>query len=358
MNEENTQNPTPQNEQPPQENQAVPPREQHIPPPPPYVPPTPQRRTHWWLIPVSLVVGCLPWVILFFIFIAAVIGGVANIDDDGGNVALIRVSGVITGGESDRSPFGDSSTGSEDLVADLEKARKNDAVKAIVLRINSPGGSAAGSEEVYNEIMRIRKSGKPVYTSMGDVAASGGYYIASACDKIYADENTLTGSIGVIFQTTDLSGLFSKIGVSPETIKSGQFKDIGSPNRPITPAERALLQGMIMDIYDNFVRAVADGRKIPVSEVKKIADGRVFTGGQALNAKLIDKIGGLHETVKQAAVAGGISGEPEVVEYGDRGFLGSLFSGSENSSSHIDKAVSKEVLEKLMRSGGILQDLR
>lgn len=349
MNENNFQNPTPEGEQ-PQENQTMPPKAN-------FTSPTLPRRTHWWLIPVSLMVGCLPWVILFFVFIAAIIGGLANVER-GGNVALIRVSGVITGGESDHSPFGSSSTGSEDLIADLEKARKNKDVKAIVLRINSPGGSAAGSEEVYNEIVRIQKSGKPIYTSMGDVAASGGYYIASACDKIYADANTLTGSIGVIFQTSDLSGLFKKIGINPETIKSGKFKDIGSPNRPITPAERELLQGMIMDIYNNFTKAVADGRKIPIDDVKKIADGRIFTGGQALNAKLIDKIGGLHETIKQAAVAGGISGEPKVVEYGGKGFLGSILSGSDNSSSQIDKAVSKEILEKLLRRDGIIQDLR
>ena len=353
MNENNFQNPTTGDEK-PQESQVMPPREHYTPP----APPTPPRRTHWWLIPVSLLVGCLPWAILFFVFVAAIIGGVAKNVDRGGNVALIRVSGVITGGESDNSPFGSSSTGSEDLIDELEKARKNKAVKAIVLRINSPGGSAAGSEEVYNEIVRIRKSGKPIYTSMGDVAASGGYYIASACDKIYADANTLTGSIGVIFQTSDLSGLFKKIGVNPETIKSGKFKDIGSPNRPITPAERELLQGMIMDIYNNFTQAVADGRKIPVDEVKKIADGRIFTGNQALNAKLIDKIGGLHETIKQAAVAGGITGEPEVVEYGGKGFLGKIFGASDNSSSHIERAVSKEILERLLRSDSTIQDLR
>ncbi len=157
---------------------------------------------------------------------------------------------------------------------------------------------------------------------MADVAASGGYWIASASNKIYADANTLTGSIGVIFHLSDLSGLLKKIGVSPETIVSGKFKDIGSPDRPLRPDERALLQSMVYDVYGRFVRTVADGRHLPIDEVEKIADGRVFTGSQAMKAKLVDEIGGLRETELAVAKAVGIKGEPDIVEYGRKGFLG------------------------------------
>jgi protease-4 len=200
---------------------------------------------------------------LFSFAIAALIGAAMR-EPYGNHVALIRVSGAITGGRSGTGGLlGDSHTGAEDVVAQLERARKCKSAKAIVIRINSPGGSAAGSEEVYNEIMRIRKSGKPVYTSMADVAASGGYFIASACDRIYADATTITGSIGVIFSGGEMSELYKKIGYRPETIKSGKFKDIGSPARPMTPEEHKMLQAMIDNMYDVFLSDVAKGRKLP-----------------------------------------------------------------------------------------------
>ena len=270
----------------------------------------------------------------------------------GNHIALVRVSGVITAGKSGASLFGDRAAGSEDLVAQLEKARKDDSAKAILIRINSPGGSAAGSEEVYNEIIRVRRSGKPIYASMGDVAASGGYYIASACDRIYTDGGTLTGSIGVIFETTDMSALFNKIGFRPEVTKSGKFKDIGSPNRPLTPEEKLLLQGMVDDIYNRFVKAVSDGRKMPVSEVRKIADGRIFTGSQAVKVKLVDEVGGMRDATLAAARAGGIKGEPRVVEYARRGFFDILFNSTGEASSQVDRAVNRALMDELLRRGG------
>ncbi len=291
--------------------------------------PPPRKPVRWW-IPVGI--GCAAFALLvplFVIFvIAAVIGGGLGSSSIGDRVALIHVEGVITGGDSGGGLFGGSVAGSERIVAQLEKARKDDNIRAIVIRINSPGGSAAGSQEVYQEIRRVRLE-KKVYASMGDVAASGGYYIASACDKIFANGSTITGSIGVIMETTDMSKLFGKIGVSPQVVKSGKFKDIGSSNRPLTPDERKLIQGMIDDTYEQFLEAVSTGRNLPESEVRKIADGRVFTGRQALELKLVDKIGGLRDTLLTAAHENGITGDPRVEKYDGRGgVLDMLRSGS------------------------------
>lgn len=279
-----------------------------------------------WLIPVSFAIGCLPWLILFMLVIAAAFGAASGLAR-GPHIALIRVSGTIVTGRSSGSLFGDTFAGSEDIVAQLEKARKNRSAKGILLRVNSPGGSAAGAQEIYDEIVRVRRAGKPVYCSMGSVAASGGYYVAAACDRVFADGGTITGSIGVIFETADLSGLFKKIGLNPQVIKSGKFKDIGSPNRPMTPEERRLLTDMLMGIYEQFVKAVAQGRKLPAQDVRNIADGRLLTGEQALRAKLVDSLGGMQDAIRELAKSVGLKEEPEVVEYGRRGLLGSMLSG-------------------------------
>ena len=288
----------------------------------PQSPPT--RRSY--LIPIAVAIGCLPWLILGMLFVALLLslGG----DQEGRpHVALIRVTGVITASESASSVFEGVITGSESVVEQLEKARKNKAAKAVVIRIDSPGGSPAGAEEVYNEISRVRKDGKPVYTSMADVAASAGYYIASASDQIHADASTLTGSIGVIWDIADMSGLYRKIGYNSQIVKSGKFKDIGSPSRPLTAEERALLQAIVDDSFNHFVRAVAKGRSIPEGRLRNIADGRILTGSQAVKLGLVDKLGGLRETTLAAARAGGMKGEPKVVEYEERRWLDVLFGG-------------------------------
>ncbi len=326
------------------------------PPPPPggyyyNPPPPPRRKSYLWVIPVVLGVLFLGFIGL--IFAVRGIMNLGEVSSFGSHVALIRVTGVITAGKSESGLFSGSSAGSDDLITQLERARKSDDVKAIVLRINSPGGSPAGSEEVYKEIMRVRRSGKVVYTSMADVAASGGYYIASASDKIYADSSTLTGSIGVIWDITDMSGLYKKIGFNQQVVKSGKFKDIGSPSRPLTPEERQLLQSIVMDTYGQFVEAVADGRKIPVADVRKIADGRVFTGSQAIKVKLVDEIGGLHETVRAAAKAGGIHGEPDVVEYRRRSSFSDIFGAeSERANSEAERAIGKQMIDQLLNGKG------
>lgn len=320
----------------------------------------PPRRKRSYAAPIAVGVGCLVLVVfpIGFFMLPALFGLMARTDSGarGGNLALIRVTGTITGGKGSAGVFGGGSTGAEDLVSQLEKARKDDGIKAIVIRINSPGGSAAGSEEVWNEIMRVRKSRKPVYASMADVAASGGYYIASACDRIYANGSTVTGSIGVIFSGADMSELYRKIGFRPEVIKSGKFKDTGSPARPLTAEERALLQTIVSGIHSRFVNAVSDGRKLPAAEVRKIADGRVLTGDQALKLRLVDKIGGLHETTRAAADAGGIKGEPRVVDYQRKGLLGALL--GDDVSSEIQRGIAREVAEGVLRETTLPGSLR
>lgn len=354
MNEDFSQNTGPGNgaPQPPSWNQPP----QNPPPPPPggyYMPPKPPAngKSRWWIWPVALGGGCLFWLILGLIAIIMIpfAASVGSGKPSGKHVALIHVSGIITAGRGNAGLFGSSAIGSEDIIAQLERARKSSGAKAIVLRINSPGGSAAGSEEVYNEIKRIRSDGKPVYISMGDMAASGGYYISAPADRIYADASTITGSIGVIFETTDLSSLYKKIGLNPEVVKSGKFKDIGSPNRPLTPEERTLLKGVVDSTYEKFLSAVSDGRGIPVAKLRPIADGRIFTGEQAKKLKLVDRIGGLHDTIRAAARAGHIKGEPSVHEYKRTGFFDQVLgSESERFSGDAERIVGKEVIDRFL----------
>ena len=179
----------------------------------------------------------------------------------------------------------------------LRKAADDNDIKGILLRINSPGGTVGMSQEVYDAVEFVRSKHKPVVVSMGDVAASGGYYIASAADRIFANAGTLTGSIGVIMHLMNWQETEKKIGFQPTVIKSGEFKDIGSSDRPMTAAEKALLQGIIMDSYDQFVTAVSQGRHMSKDIVKKLADGRIYSGRQAKSVSLVDELGGYEEAL-------------------------------------------------------------
>lgn len=356
-----TPQPEPQPQPPPQQPAyAAPPPP---PPPPPYRPvyppqTTPKPKQSYWWIPVSLAIGCLPWLLLGFIMIIGLVAAGGGGEPMGKHVALIRVSGVITGGGSSHDFFGGSTSGSEDIIYQLERARKNDRAKAIVIRVDSPGGSAAASEEVWDEIMRVRRS-KPVYTSMGDVAASGGYYIACACDRIYADHNTLTGSIGVIFSLADMSELYRKIGYRPEVVKSGKYKDIGSAARPLTADERVLLQNIINDVYNKFIDSVAEGRRMKPEQIKPIADGRLFTGSQAVKLKLVDEIGGLRAATRAAAKRAGITGEPDVVEYKRKGLFDVLMSSSsEATANRLQDEAARRMVEEILRRGRDIEGIR
>ncbi|MBY0357714.1 MAG: signal peptide peptidase SppA [Candidatus Obscuribacterales bacterium] len=206
-------------------------------------------------------------------------------------ILVLRLNGLIAENEDGPSFFSDS-TSASDVRKALIKAAKNKHIKAVLLRINSPGGTVATSQEICDAVKAVREKGKPVLISMGDVAASGGYYIASAADCIVADPGTLTGSIGVIMHLLNLQQIEKKIGIEPVVIKSGIFKDIGSSDRPMSKEEKALLQSIIMDSYDQFITAVADGRKMDKEKVRKLADGRIYSGRQALKVGLVDKLGG------------------------------------------------------------------
>jgi protease-4 len=216
----------------------------------------------------------------------------------GEKVAVIELRGVIL----DPQP----------VVEKLVKLRKNEKVKAIVLRIDSPGGGVGPAQEIYSEVKKAQKE-KKVLVSMGSVAASGGYYIACAADTIMANPGTITGSIGVIMESLNVEELLHKIGLRSMVVKSGKHKDLGSPLRPMTDEEKKLLQGVLDSVHDQFIRAVAEGRKLPVEKVRELADGRIFSGEQAKNLGLVDELGNLEEAIALAAKMAGIQGEPEVI---------------------------------------------
>ncbi|MEJ2697326.1 MAG: signal peptide peptidase SppA [Candidatus Sulfobium sp.] len=230
----------------------------------------------------------------------------------GSKVAIVRLEGPITG--------------SKKLIDEIKGYAGDASVKAIVLRIDSPGGAVAPSQEIYEEVRRTAAR-KKVVVSMGSIAASGGYYVASPATRIVADPGTLTGSIGVIMEIPNVEGLMDKIGVKTVIIKSGKNKDIGTPFRKMKPEERKILQGVMDNVHDQFIRAVAKGRKMKVEDVRKIADGRIFSGEQAMKIGLVDQLGSLEDAVRTAARLAGISGEPQVVEKTGRFSFFDLLSG-------------------------------
>lgn len=202
------------------------------------------------------------------------------------------------------------------ILESLTEFRKDSYVKAVVVRVESPGGGVGASQEVYREIQRTVAE-KPVVASFGGVAASGGYYASAAASYIVANPGTLTGSIGVVAHLPNLQGLFDKVGYRTVTIKSGQFKDVGNPGREMTEAEKALLQETIESMHEQFVKDVAAGRRLSPEHVRPIADGRVLSGEKALELKLVDALGNFQDALAKAKELGGIAGEPHVV-YADK----------------------------------------
>ncbi|MBI4532710.1 MAG: signal peptide peptidase SppA [Candidatus Melainabacteria bacterium] len=205
-------------------------------------------------------------------------------------LVVLKLTGVLV--ESADSSIFSPVNPVEVVKRKLRKALKDKHVKGILLRIDSPGGTVATSQEIYSYIMELRHKGVPAVACMSDVAASGGYYVACACERIVAQPGTITGSIGVIMNLINIRGLGQKLGIEPQVVKSGQFKDIGSPMRPMTEDERKILQTIILDAYEQFVDVVAAGRKMPKDTVKKIADGRIYLGRQARELGLVDELGG------------------------------------------------------------------
>ncbi|MBI5643942.1 MAG: signal peptide peptidase SppA [Deltaproteobacteria bacterium] len=213
-------------------------------------------------------------------------------------VAVIELEGIIT------DPA--------EAIQQFQELEDRDDVKAVVLRIDSPGGAVGPSQEIHSEIIKFRKK-KKVVASLGTIAASGGYYAAAATDKIVANPGTITGSIGVIVEFFNAEELLSKLGLKGYVVKSGKYKDVGSPLRKMEAEERALLQSVIDDVNGQFIKAVADGRNMKVEDVAKIADGRIFSGAQARERGLVDELGGLRDAIDISAELAGITGKPEVV---------------------------------------------
>ncbi|MDD2853258.1 MAG: signal peptide peptidase SppA [Desulfuromonadaceae bacterium] len=212
-------------------------------------------------------------------------------------VGLIEVKGMILD--------------SKETIRQLRYFLKQDAVRAVVLRVDSPGGIVAPSQEIYAEVKKFAAK-KKIIVSMGSLAASGGYYISAPATTIYANPGTITASIGVILKLSNIETLMDKIGIKSYTLKTGKYKDSGSPVRELSAEDRAMLQSVIDNTHEQFVRAVAEGRKLPIDDVRKIADGRILSGEQAKEHKLVDRLGTLQDAIEEAGRIAGIAGEPEL----------------------------------------------
>lgn len=245
-----------------------------------------------------------------------------------GKVVVLDVNGAIMETADATSIFQTAGYNHRAFLKMLDQASEDRSVKGILIRVNSPGGGVVESAEIHKRITDIQeKTKKPIYISMGSMAASGGYYIAAPADKIYASAETLTGSLGVIFQSLNYSGLAEKYGVKMETIKSGPYKDIMSPTREMTEVEREILQSMIQNSYDGFVKVISEGREIPESDVRRIADGRIYDGRQAHDLGLIDEFGYWEDAVegmKKDHKLGSVS----IIQYESANGLSSLLSMS------------------------------
>ncbi|RKU06463.1 signal peptide peptidase SppA [Candidatus Poribacteria bacterium] len=262
---------------------------------------------------------------LFFVLIARTLVQGGSIGD---KVAVIDITGTISRTQT--------------TIDQIHKYRDDETIKAIVLRINSPGGSVAPVQEIYSELKKLEK---PIVASMGSTAASGGYYIAAIADEILANPGTLTGSIGVIMQFTKIKGLYEKIGLEQQVVKSGRFKDTGSPVRDLTDEERELLQATLDDVHNQFIDAVFEGRQehLAREEIVALADGRIFSGQQALEHKLVDQLGNLSDAIERAGELGGIEGKPKVVR-------------TERKTSMLERLLGhtgKENLDRLLDNAGV-----
>jgi protease-4 len=214
-------------------------------------------------------------------------------------IAVFELSGVIQDIDDSGSLLGDVGYNHKEFLNMLDYAKDNGTVQGIIIKVNSPGGGVYESAQIHKKIMEIKKDAEiPVYVSMGSMAASGGYYISAPADKIFATPETITGSLGVIMQSLNFTGLAKKYGVSYDTIKSGPYKDIMNPTREMTKEERQILQSMVQNSYDGFVDVIAKGRGLSKEEVRKIADGRIYDGVQAKQLKLVDQLGYEEDAIK------------------------------------------------------------
>jgi len=255
------------------------------------------RRHPFLFFTIILVSVIMAGLLGIHIMIAIISGEMRNdrfVVSEGEKIGVVEIFGQIIS--------------SKRAIAQLKEFREDDSIKGIVLRIDSPGGVVGPSQEIYREVSKTIKV-KKIIVSMGSVAASGGYYIAAAADGIMANPGTITGSIGVILGFANYQELLNKIGIKTVVIKSGKYKDIGSPGRPMKSEEEKILQDFSDSIHQQFIHAVADGREMAVSKVKKFSDGRIFSGEQALNLGFVDRLGNLEDAIKWAGDINGITGK-------------------------------------------------
>ena len=246
----------------------------------------------------SLVIGAIFVFFLLVVFVSGMLQGRSIVVPVGEKIGILEVNGMIVDAQR--------------VIEQIVDYREANTVKAVVLRIDSPGGGVGPSQEIYSELKRLANE-KPLIVSMGSVAASGGYYIAVAGEHLFANPGTITGSIGVIMSFPDYQGIMSKLGIKTEVVKSGRFKDVGSATRDLTVADRELLQGMIDDVHSQFVAAISEGRDIPIDRLQPFVDGRILSGQQALAAGLIDELGTLSDAVRYAGQLVGLGDDPKVV---------------------------------------------
>ncbi|MBL7686050.1 MAG: signal peptide peptidase SppA [Deltaproteobacteria bacterium] len=233
-----------------------------------------------------------------FLFLMALFSGDSDWSEFRGNIAVVEVKGPIFESEA--------------IVQKIKKYRENPSVLAMVLRVDSPGGGVGPSQEIYSAVKRFAEK-KKVVVSMGTVAASGGYYVAAPAHKILANPGTITGSIGVLMEHMEIDQLLQWAKISAEVLKAGKNKDVGSSLRKMTPEERALLEDLLNNMHHQFRQAVSEGRKISMEDLENIADGKVYTGEQALGLKLVDQLGDLEDAIQVAKDLAGIKGEPHVI---------------------------------------------
>ena len=246
-------------------------------------------------------------VLVLFVFTVWLILAVSDDGLPGGaKVAVVEVEGVI-GVAADRG------LDTESIIRTLGEYRDDPAVRAVVLRIDSPGGVVAPTQEIFTAVRRLREAKKPVVASLGSVAASGGYYVAVSADRIFASPGTLTGSIGVVMQLANVEGLLKKVGVEYVVVKAGAYKDVGNFARAMTSEERRILQSLLDDVYDQFISAVAEGRGLDPQPVRAFAEGRIYSGRQAHGLKMVDDLGGLEDAIEAAAKMAGLPPKPKVL---------------------------------------------
>ncbi|MDB4470653.1 signal peptide peptidase SppA [Deltaproteobacteria bacterium] len=271
----------------------------------------------------SMTIGAIFLFFLLVVFTSGMLSGRSVVVPVGEKIGVLEVYGTIVDAQK--------------LIEQIDDFRDNNSVKAVVLRIDSPGGGVAPSQEIYAELKRLAED-KPLIVSMGAVAASGGYYLAIAGERLFANPGSITGSIGVIMAFPDYRDLMGKIGVKTEVVKSGQFKDIGSSTREFTTADRKLLQAMIDDVHSQFVQAISAGRDIPVDRLAPYVDGRIFTGKQALAAGLVDELGTFNDAIDYASKVSGVGENPDLIypEPERKDFIERLLQGAANRFIGVD----------------------